>query len=823
MKTLLLTDRDQFSRFDYSLPLNDAMRLLGGNSGNSVFQFSLQKILSRASELSLNTGVLQSDLDSFHDYNEINSRYDCIFFSPANILALYALDGKLKVWTEFIKKVKIPVYAVGLGVNSDNKYSKSFLDAIQREAREFVGAILDTGGIVGTRGYFTSECLELLGFKDGVDFSTIGCPSLFMNGRDLRVVKEDITENELRPAINGFREWESAEYSKYFLQNKTSIFVCQDEFYELLYCRGPFSSVSRSYLLNSDKRFMTMYLQDRIKFYGDYQTWAAEFRKLSINFSFGCRFHGNVVGLLNGIPSFIDAFDSRVRELSEYFSIPNKRYDHSLPDLYETYLEADYSKFNREFSEKFDEFERFMARTGVNIDSSAGDLSVEFSGVAENIISDDQKAVVARETCEAPVNLDRFRDLKKVIFVAHEFGLYSGHGGIASYLYNICKYLLESTTLEVFVISVAWDKSSDLFANPAFHHLAINGDMLAMRRQVRDICIGVSADYIEFADFSALGLECVLSKVGEGSPFEKAVLVTNFHSATKECYEWSSLTKLDFAPIETQRLSHDEALQMRLSDYCIAPSRFLANYVRNHYGLANEVYYFANPYVRVLEPAVEARRRLENSIDFSEYDRTFNILLVSRFEGRKRQSELVRSIQNILDSGSADIRLIMAGNSALNPKNGLEYRKEVFKGINRRWFHRIHLYDFIDVKEQEKFFSVADLVVIPSAYENQPVSMVEAVLRGIPVLASRYSGCADYTPDEDLLFNPFEEGDLERKIRFFSTLPSESRADLSSRQRSCLINLIHPAVSIIPRLCLEPVNTRGSREILSLEDLNVAE
>ena len=45
-KILLFLDKNQFVPFNYNQSPQAVMSALGGNSGNSVFQFSLQKLLS---------------------------------------------------------------------------------------------------------------------------------------------------------------------------------------------------------------------------------------------------------------------------------------------------------------------------------------------------------------------------------------------------------------------------------------------------------------------------------------------------------------------------------------------------------------------------------------------------------------------------------------------------------------------------------------------------------------------------------------------------------------------------------------------------------
>ena len=54
----------------------------------------------------------------------------------------------------------------------------------------------------------------------------------------------------------------------------------------------------------------------------------------------------------------------------------------------------------------------------------------------------------------------------KIVFVAHEFGYFKGHGGIASYLYNIVKYILDNyDDYKVYVIAYRYDTNCDLLQN----------------------------------------------------------------------------------------------------------------------------------------------------------------------------------------------------------------------------------------------------------------------------------------------------------------------------------------------------------------------
>jgi len=389
----------------------------------------------------------------------------------------------------------------------------------------------------------------------------------------------------------------------------------------------------------------------------------------------------------------------------------------------------------------------------------------------------------------------------KAAFVAHEFGLYKGHGGIASYLYNICKYLLQNTNFEVTVIASEYDAKTDLLKNENFKLYSIHGgDLCAKRNKVLNILKNIVPDYVEFAEFQALGLHCVLDK-SNGINFKNTLLVTNNHTASQECYEWSTLKSIKFAPFELQNLVAQEEIQLRYSDYCIAPSSFLAKYVKRNYHLTKDVRVFANPYLEKNETKESIRKRLEAQIDLAEFDTQFNITLITRFEGRKNQVALVEAFTEILKK-YPNCNLFLAGNTSYLPDTGDDYRALVYSKIDKKVSDKVHFFDFLDKVGKEKLTAITDLVVLPSTFENQPMAMIEAVLQGIPVIASKYSGVADYS-DNQLLFDPFDKKDMKKTIINFIKAPNKT--EIAHRQKERLTAFIAPQNSILPRFSLKNV------------------
>ena len=412
--------------------------------------------------------------------------------------------------------------------------------------------------------------------------------------------------------------------------------------------------------------------------------------------------------------------------------------------------------------------------------------------------------------------LTKFLKKKTIVFVAHEFGLFPGHGGIAAYLYNICKYLLENTHHNIVVIAAEYDKNTDLSKYKNFTLYSISDANLAEKRdRVLKILISVKPDYVEFAEYLALGLHCVLDKTN-GKNFKNTVFVTNNHTATKECYEWNEKKSIIYAPFEIQNLASQEAIQIAYSDYCIAPSKFLGKYVKKNYNLSGDVLWFMNPFFDKLKTKTEIIKELSEKIDFKALQSLFNITLITRFEGRKCQDRLINAFIKFLPYTKYKANLYLAGNTSYLPNSGLDYRFELFKSISKKERKNIHFFDFLPLEKQESLIAVTDLVVMPSTFENQPMAMIETVLRGIPIIASKYSGCADYI-NNDMLFDPFDENSLVQKIKNFYNLSEEQRTEIASMQKEQLQKILNPEKCILPRFELKPKQPHHLS--LNLEDL----
>lgn len=72
------------------------------------------------------------------------------------------------------------------------------------------------------------------------------------------------------------------------------------------------------------------------------------------------------MSVLSGIPAVIYAADSRTREMDEFFDIPIQLLKNTQKmDVYDLYMNVDYTKFNKSFAKNYDNFEHFLIKNGI--------------------------------------------------------------------------------------------------------------------------------------------------------------------------------------------------------------------------------------------------------------------------------------------------------------------------------------------------------------------------------------------------------------------------------------------------------------------------
>lgn len=322
------------------------------NMGNYLFVYSVNRLLS-VEGASITPYKAMSEKDAEY----INQNYDCFLMPLANAFRDSFIEN-LKSMTRLVKALTIPVVIIGVGfqgkVNPDADASYPFDDA----AREFCTEVLKHSKSIGVRGNLTKQYLLHLGFADE-QIDVIGCPSMYMYGRDVSVRKKPSLDKDALITLNGhsglpkrlYDIWDKVEsnFENYY-------FIPQEN--------GEFTYL---YALDSGEkkipqRMKEVYHSGHARMFTTAPAWF-DFMK-QVDFSVGNRIHGNIAAAVNGAPALVFATDARIQELAEFHGIPymlESEYDESMTvaDLYER---ADYSHFSEINARNFDNFLAFLEK-----------------------------------------------------------------------------------------------------------------------------------------------------------------------------------------------------------------------------------------------------------------------------------------------------------------------------------------------------------------------------------------------------------------------------------------------------------------------------
>ena len=294
-----------------------------------------------------------------HKSDFINNNFDLVLYSCANFInprcKSFFSSGK-----EIISKYKIPIFFIGIGLQTtieDENFN--FLKSFKNELCEFIEAVSKCGGSFSLRGEKTAEVFKKLGFDN---YWVTGCPSIFMLGKNFQINTYPLNENEFKPLINGTHCLKDKNINHVFKKYPQSVFICQDRFIRILEEREKYPIRYRdlSLRLRFGNTTTQLLKENRIKLFKDILVWMDFIKNSGFNFSFGTRIHGNIVATLCKAPAFIWARDMRVLEMAEYFNFPYTTKINRKIDLFEVYQSLDYSKFNQNFKEKFDNFQLFF-------------------------------------------------------------------------------------------------------------------------------------------------------------------------------------------------------------------------------------------------------------------------------------------------------------------------------------------------------------------------------------------------------------------------------------------------------------------------------
>ena len=367
---------------------------IGNNIGNMLFPHSIcRTLMTEGTQIdTIRFSRISSDpFTVWREAERINREYDCLILPFANAFR-NSFIGELKCITAIVKQLKIPCVVVGVGMQAglDKELDNPEL---AKAVTNFVRAVLRKSDCLGLRGEHTAQYLKSLGFQEERDFTVIGCPSLFMYGKDLPMPHMKPLTSESSISIN----------SKISLPQRFHNFLnrCRKEIPDYYFIPQVIEEIYRMYVgMPFPEKFAKkipkhypagiaseVYQQDHARFFSNVKTWLDFLSQR--DFSLGSRIHGNIAAILAGVPAYVFVSDQRVLELVEYHNIPHSLISDITSDtsIFEIYEKADFQGVLQGHDKRFLHYLDFLRRNGV-------ETIYDENGEAERVYFDEKLAEI---------------------------------------------------------------------------------------------------------------------------------------------------------------------------------------------------------------------------------------------------------------------------------------------------------------------------------------------------------------------------------------------------------------------------------------------
>jgi len=142
---------------------------------------------------------------------------------------------------------------------------------------------------------------------------------------------------------------------------------------------------------------------------------------------------------------------------------------------------------------------------------------------------------------------------------------------------------------------------------------------------------------------------------------------------------------------------------------------------------------------------------------------------------------MIRAIEHLPDN----VNLVIAGDG--DQRDNLEKLAHDL-GV----YQRIHFAGWVSGDEKTKLLEDADIFCLPSTYDAFPMSMVEAMAYGIPVIAVRWGGVPDMMSDGYSGFLADHAQADEISVAINKLLDSDMRLTMGVQAKKWVISISHP-------------------------------
>ena len=175
----------------------------------------------------------------------------------------------------------------------------------------------------------------------------------------------------------------------------------------------------------------------------------------------------------------------------------------------------------------------------------------------------------------------------------------------------------------------------------------------------------------------------------------------------------------------------------------ICVSNFIANSISNLMNMPSDKFV-------VLRNCIDVKR-FSNELNFDEKrklkekygikDNEKILLFTGRITPEKGVKELVESLKNV---SNQNYKLLILGSALNELKTKTKYQEEI-ENIVQTISSKVIFTGFIKYEEINKFYSIADIAVLPSIWDDPaPLTVIESLISGLPIITTNSGGIPEY-------------------------------------------------------------------------------
>ena len=203
-----------------------------------------------------------------------------------------------------------------------------------------------------------------------------------------------------------------------------------------------------------------------------------------------------------------------------------------------------------------------------------------------------------------------------------------------------------------------------------------------------------------------------------------------------------------FYPIEKWLSRYTDCLiTINEEDYNLAKRKFKAKQIELVHGVGVDENKFN------FEMSKEEKHELRKSIGLKDDD--FVIIYVAELSKRKNQGMLIKAVKELINEGKENIKVLLPGIDSMNG-----YYQEMSKNLGIE--NNIKFLGYR--KDIPKLLKISDLYVSTSKQEGLPVNVMEAMVCGLPIVATDCRGNRDLVKENGYIITLNKIDELKNKI-----------------------------------------------------------